>query len=165
MCGRDTGHRKRAGEAARESGAVETERRDHELDRGQDMETKPKEAWGLVRTLETQDWLERNVPSAADWFLLWRVDDMAKHHAVRMAQSLPQHRRHHLIHAHVDIERQSSLGLIGELMAAESRAKLALEALGVSPEIVERIELKRARISELVAELQIDPTVATETKP
>lgn len=128
------------------------------------MADKRKGSWGLVKTIETQEWLERNVPSAVDWFLLWRIDDIAKRHAIKLAQGLPEHRRHYLIHSHIDIERQSSLGLLAELISADSRIALALEALGVSPEIVDRIEIKRTRIAELVAELQVD-SVPAATEP
>lgn len=128
------------------------------------MEKKPKEHWGLRRMLETSDWLEKNVPSAVAWFVLWRADDIAKRHAVEMAQDLPPHRRHHLIHSRVDAERESSLGLLAELIVAEERLDLAVRHLRQTPGLAEYVQDQRSRISELVAELQIDAAPAT-TEP
>lgn len=159
------GPAQRAGEAARESGAVEAERRDNALDRGQDMDEKQNESWTLVRVLETHDWLTKNAPMAVDWFLLWGATATAKKHAIRMAQYLPQHRSHHMIQSHVDVERQSCLGLIAELLAVRTHADIALEANDVRPEIVARIMAKRARLDDLIEALQVDSADGLRPEP
>lgn len=123
--------------------------------------------WDPEYIFETLDWLERHVPTAAEWFVLWRSDDTSKRIADKLAKDLPPHRRHHLIHARVDAERESALGLLAELILAEQRLDLAKRHLIGIPGVVAAVQAQRARIAELVAELQIDaaPTVEPESKP
>lgn len=126
------------------------------------MDSKPKE-WPLARALETYSWLEQNLPAAVEWFTLWRLDDASKRHAVRMAKDLPPHRRHHLIRARADVERESALGLLAELILAEERLARSLKHQ-MQPGLDEHVQHQRARIAELVAELQIDAAPTTEPK-
>lgn len=121
--------------------------------------------WDAERTFETLDWLERHVPTAADWFALWRSDETSKRMAEEMAKDLPPHRRHHLIHARSDAERESALGLLAELISAEQRLDLAIRHLFGIPGVVAAVQAQRARIAGLVAELQIDAAPTVETKP
>lgn len=129
------------------------------------METQPNKAWPLVRALETYSWLEQNLPAAVEWFTLWRIDDASKRQAVRMSQDLPPHRRHHLIQARSDVERESALGLLAELLAARAHAELSLEASDVHPEIVARIAAKRTRLDDLIDALQVDSEDGLRPEP
>lgn len=111
--------------------------------------------------VDTLAWLHDHMPSAERWWKLWLADREALRLAQEVADNIPEERGDLLLLEHEEAERSSSLGCISELFIADQRAELALEAHDVRPSMMAEIRAKRARIAELVAEVQR----ATEPKP
>lgn len=116
---------------------------------------------GLVAEVNAEEWLLRHLPSAERWWRLWLADREALRIATDIADALPGSRGVTLLSEHEAAERASSLGYLSELMTAERHATLALEAHDVRPDTARRLHARRARIAELIAEIQR----ATEPKP
>lgn len=115
---------------------------------------------GLVAAARAEEWLLRHLPSAERWWRLWLADREALRIAIDIADALPGSRGVSLLADHEAAERASSLGYLSELLTAERHAMDALEARDVRPDTAKRLQARRARIAELIIEVQL----ATETK-
>lgn len=75
---------------------------------------------------------------------------------MKIAGSMPASasRADNLLLEHAATERSSSLGYIAELIIVDDHARLALEAHDVRASMVERLQARRARLAELIAEVQ-----------
>lgn len=122
---------------------------------------------------ETSAFILEHVPAAEPWWHLWRADVEAMFFAREVAKMLPDEkgepnaRADRLLLEHADAERTAALGYLSELIAAEVNAARDISARVVPPETVERLQARRARLAELIAEVQraTEPKPTTEPKP
>lgn len=103
---------------------------------------------------DTPSWLHDHLPSAERWWRLWLADLEALRLAREACVTLPASRGDRLLAEHEAAERTASLYYLSELMAAEIHATSALAAHDVRPSVAERVRARRARISELISEVQ-----------
>lgn len=109
---------------------------------------------GLVAAARAEEWLLRHLPSAERWWRLWLADREALRIAIDIADALPGSRGVSLLADHEAAERASSLGYLSELLTAERHAMDALDAHDVRPDTARRLQARRARIAELILEVQ-----------
>jgi hypothetical protein len=102
---------------------------------------------------DTPTWLHDHLPSAERWWRLWLADREALRLAREACATLPASRGDRLLGEHEASERSASLYYLSELIAAEVHATKALAAHDVRPAIAERVRARKARISELIAEV------------
>jgi hypothetical protein len=109
---------------------------------------------------DTISWLVEHCPRAEPWYRLWQADRESLRLAMEATASSGEVMAKTLRKEHTEAERSASLWYLSELIAAETRAELALRAHDVRPDVVARVEERRLRLRELADEV----VKATEPK-